>query len=248
VAQLRLLRRRETYLFEDVVHPERAQITLQLPPLGFQHVTSGTQAVAHVSIILNQIALWVESATEWDIFDLRNVAKSILQNELAIVGYLKGYAYDVEIRRVLNRARNIDYVFGIDIPCIAKRNEEIKLAEEVEKIRAKTLGDAGIYFRRCFADLIAAMKTPDDTGFYCYRAIEALRQYCIVRYKLDPEKTSDQWSKVRVVSGCDEQTLRDIKAAADPVRHGAIVGITSSDRETLFTKTWDVVDGFLKNA
>jgi hypothetical protein len=238
----------ETYLFEGVVHPERAQITLQLPPLGFQHVTSGTQAVARVSIILNQIALWVESATEWDIFDLRNIAKSILHNELAIVGYLKGYAYDVEVRRVLNPARNIDYVFGIDIPCIAERNEKIKLAEEVEKIRAKTVGDTGIYFHRCFGDLIAAMKTPDDTGFYCYRAIEALRQYCIVRYKLDPEKKSDQWSKVREVAGCDEQTLRDIKGAADPVRHGGIVGVTSADREMLFTKTWDVVDGFIKNA
>jgi hypothetical protein len=77
----------ETYLFEGVVHPERAQITLQLPPVGFQHVTSGTQAVAHVSIILNQIALWVESATEWDIFDLRNVANSILQNARAYEGF-----------------------------------------------------------------------------------------------------------------------------------------------------------------
>jgi len=238
----------EPYLFEGVVHPERAQITLQLPPLGFRHLTSGTEAVAHVSIVLNQIALWVESATEWDIFDLRNVAKSILQNELAIVGYLKGYAYDVEIRRVLHRALGIDYVFGIDIPCIAARRGETKLAEEVEKIRAKTAGDAGIYLHRCFADLIAAMKTPDDTGFYCYRAVEALRQYCIVRYSLNPENKTEQWRKFREIAGYEEQTLRDIKAAADPVRHGAIVSVTSADREAIFTKTWDVVDGFIKNA
>ncbi len=238
----------EPYLFEGVVHPERAQITLQLPPLGFRHLTSGTEAVAHVSIVLNQIALWVESPTEWDIFDLRNVARSILQNELAIVGYLKGYAYDVEIRRVLHRALGIDYVFGIDIPCIAARRGEIKLAEEVEKIRAKTAGDAGIYLHRCLADLMAAMKTPDDTGFYCYRAVEALRQYCIVRYSLNPENRSEQWRKVREIAGCEEQILRDIKAAADPVRHGAIVGVASADREAIFTKTWDVVDGFIKNA
>lgn len=238
----------ELYLFEGIVHPERAQITFQLPPLGFRHITSGTEAAAYVSIILNRIALWVESPTEWDIFDLRNVAATILQNELAIVAYLKGYAYDVEIRRVLNRARNIDYVFGIDIPCIAKRKEEINLTKEVEKIHAKTAGDAGVYLHRCFADLTAAMKTPDDTGFYCYRAIEALRQYCIVRFGLDPEKKSEQWSKIRQVARCDEQTLLDIKAAADPVRHGAILGLTSAQRETLFTKTWDVVDGFLKGA
>jgi len=71
------------------------------------------------------------------------------------------------------------------------------------------------------------MKAPDDTGFYCYRAIEALRQYCIVRYNLDSEKKSEQWRKVREIAGCEEQILHDIKSAADPVRHGAIVPVTS---------------------
>ena len=240
----------EPYLFEGVVYPERAGITLQLPPLGFKHVASGKEAVAYVSIVLNQIAVWVESATEWEILDLRNVVKGLLQNELAIVGYLKGYAYDLDIRRVMNRALGIDQVFGIDIPCIAERKKGINLAEEVEKIRAKTGGDAGMYLHRCFADLISAMKTPDDTGFYCYRAIEALREYSIVRHKLDPDpkKRAEQWSKVREIVGCDEKTLLEIKAAADPIRHGAIVPITDADRQALFTKTWDIVDAFIKNA
>jgi hypothetical protein len=132
-----LVRRMDPYLFEGVVHPERAQITLQLPALGFRHITSGTEAIAHVSIILNQVALWVESAIEWDIFDLRNVAKSILQNELAIVGYLKGYAYDVDIRRVLNRALDIDYVFGIDVPCIAARKRKLTLPKKSKEFVRK---------------------------------------------------------------------------------------------------------------
>ncbi len=238
----------EPYLFEGVVYPERAGITLRLPPFGFKHVTTGKEAVAHISILLNQVAVWVETATEWEILDLRNVVKGLLQNELAIVGYLKGYAYDLDIRRVVNRTLGIDQLFGIDIPCIAERKKETDLAKEVEKIRIKTDGDAGMYLHRCFADLVSAMKIPDDTGFYCYRAIEALRQYCIVRYKLDPDRKSDQWSKVREVAGCGEDTLLHIKAAADPVRHGAIVPITDGDRQALFTKTWDVVDGFLKNA
>jgi hypothetical protein len=133
----------DPYLLEGVVHAERAQITLQLLPLGFRHLASGTEAVAHVSILLNQVALWVESACEWDIFDLRNVAKSILQNELAIVGYLKGYAYEVEIRRVLNRALSIDYVFGIDIPCIAERNKAIDLPVKSKEFVRKQMETQG---------------------------------------------------------------------------------------------------------
>lgn len=237
----------DPYLFEGVVHPERAGITLQLPPFGFRHIASGTEAVAYVSIILNQVAVWVETANEWNVYDLRNVVKALVQNELAIVGYVKGYAYEVDIKRVMHRALGIDLVFGIDIPCIAERNKDANLAEAVEAIRGKTGGDAGVYLHRCFADLITAMKSPEDTGFYCYRAIEALRQYCIVRYKLDPEKKSEQWKKLREIAECTEETLLEIKNSADPARHAAIVGITDADRVTLFTKTWDVVDAFIKN-
>ena len=46
----------------------------------------------------------------------------------------------------------------------------------------------------------------------------------------------------------DEKTLLDIKVAADPSRHGAIVPITDADRQALFTKTWDIVDAVIKNA
>jgi hypothetical protein len=235
-----------SYLFEAVVHPERAQISLQFS-LRFSHLTSGVEASASVSVVLNQVAVWIDSAIEWDIFDLRNVVKSVLQNELAVVGYLKGYAYEVEIRRVLNRGRGIDYVFGIDIPCIAERNKAIELEREIAKIRGKIHDIEGVYLHRCFMDLVSAMKNPDDTGFYCYRAVESLRQHCASKYNVAPEKKAEQWEKLRELAKCDEATLREIKATADPVRHGDVVRVTSDDRVRLLTKTWDVVDAYINN-
>ena len=89
-----------TYLFEGVVLPERAQISLNFG-MAFEHLTTETQATARISIVLNQIAIWIDSKIEWNIFDLRNVVKNIVLNEIAIVGYLRGYAYEVEIRRIL---------------------------------------------------------------------------------------------------------------------------------------------------
>jgi hypothetical protein len=47
------------------------------------------------------------------------------------------------------------------------------------------------------------------------------------------------------VSGCDEETLRSIKAKADPLRHGEASSVTSEDRAKLLTMTWNVVDGYL---
>ena len=163
-----------------------------------------------------------------------------------MIGYLKGHAYDFEVTRVINQSRGIDYVFGIDIPCLAERNKSVDLQVALLELRAKTIGPNGVFLHRCFSDLISSMKHADDTGFYCYRAIESLRHHCSAVHGLSSAGKPDQWRKFREVSGCDEQTLRAIKLAADPPRHGEAPGITSEDRETLFTNTWDVVDAYLK--
>jgi hypothetical protein len=234
----------EPYLFYGVVLPERAQLSLQFT-VGFSHLVSGVKGVANVSIILNQVAVRVESEHNWDIFDLRNVVKNIVQNQLAMVGYLMGYAYDFEVTRVLNQSREIDYVFGIDIPCLTERVKVIDLPGALAKLRDKTIGTNGVFLNRCFADLVSSMKNADDTGFYCYRAIESLRHHCAAVHGLSGAEKAKQWEKFREVSRCTEEILREIKAAADPLRHGEASGATAIDRAKLFTSTWDVVDGYL---
>lgn len=211
----------------------------------FSHATSGNSARANVSIILNQIVVWLDSEIQWNIYDLRNVVKALLQNELAKVAYLRGYAYDVEVTRVMHRELEIDQVFGIDIPCIANRNASIDLNERIASIRQKTVGPEGVLLHRCFNDLVAAMQHPDDTGFYCYRAIEALRHHCRARHAIDPQNKPQQWQKLREVTGIEEATFRFIQNAANPVRHGNVVSVTGQDRVELFTRTWDIVDAYL---
>ena len=163
----------QPYIFQGIVLPERAQLSLQFA-LGFEHLLSGIKATAQVSILLNQAVVWIETEHDWDIFDLRNVVANIVQGHLHMVGYLKGLAYDFELTRVLNQERATDYVFGIDIPCLAARGKEVDLHDALTKLREKTLGKNGIYLTRCFSDLSSAMRHADDTGFYCYRAIESL--------------------------------------------------------------------------
>jgi len=237
----------ESYLFYGIVLPERALLTLKLAPFHFSHLASGVTGQAKVSIELNQVAVWVESEHNWDIFDLRNLVKTLVQNELAIIGYLKGYAYDLQITRLLNQSRGIDYVFGIDIPCLAHRGISVDLNEALSKLKGKTLGPNGVFLFRCFNDLVSSMKHADDTGFYCYRAIESLRHHCAALHGLSTTEKPAQWEKFREVSGCDEQTLDAIKTAAVALRHGEVSSITSSDREKLFTSTWDVVEKYLNS-
>ena len=235
----------EPYFFQGVVVPERAQLSLKFA-LSFS-VASGITCVAKVSVVLNQVAVWIEGEHDWDIFDLRNVVKNIVQTHLGMIGYLKGYAYDFEVTRVLNQSRGIDYVFGVDIPCLTKRGESIDLDDALSKLRDKTIGQNGVFLRRCFTDLVFSMKHAEDTAFYCYRAIESLRHHCAAVHGLSTVEKSKQWEKFREVSGCNDQILHTIKTAADPLRHGEASHISSDDRAKLFTTTWNVVDGYLNN-
>ncbi len=171
------------YLFTGVVFPERAQVTLQFQ-IGFSHYSSGVEAAARVSVLLNQLAVWIDSEYEWDVLDLRNVVKFLVQNHLDMVGYLKGLAYDAQLTRVLNPDREIDYVFGIDIPCLAARGQSVDLQQGMLRLLQKVSGPNALYLHRCFSDLASSMRHPDDTAFYCYRAIESLRHHCAARMGL----------------------------------------------------------------
>ena len=236
----------ETYLFQGIVYPQRAPITIAFKQ-GLQHLGSGRLVSADVSILLNQITVWIESEDKWDVFDLRNLVRNLVQNNLGIFGYLTGLAYDLEITRVICRSRSIDQVFGIDIPCISERNSKIDVNERLASILPKIDGMEGVLFNRCFNDLNMAMKSAEDTGFYCYRAIESLRQHCRLKFDFPEEDRSGQWQKLREIANTDEATIRKIKSAADTVRHGGHLHVTSENRADLFNLTWGIVDAYIDN-
>jgi hypothetical protein len=236
----------EPYLFHGIVLPERAQIARLQFGVGFEHLESGIRSQAKVSIILNQVIVWVDGEHDWNIFDLRNVVQNIVQSTLAMAGYLLGYAYDFEVTRVLNQSRGIDYVFGIDIPCLAQRPKPEDMNEALMRLREKASGLNGILISRCFSDLVSAMKHPEDTGFHCYRAIESLRHHCAAQNGLASASRKTQWQKFHEVSGCSEETVRRIgNSAATALRHGEPAATSEDERVALFTGTWDIVDAYL---
>jgi hypothetical protein len=236
----------ESYLFIGEVLPQRAQLSLEFG-IKFSVLTSAKEASAKVSIVLNQIAITIETDEEFDIFDLRNVVSTIIQENLAMIGYIHGHAYDFEITRVINPARNVDYVFGIGIPDLAARAEPFDAKAVFAKIREKSTGTNGIFIRRCLNDLIFAMKHSNDTGFYCFRAIESLRHHLAASIGLPPEDRRLQWEKFREVVNFTEDDISPLTKASKSLRHGDLDVVDGPQRLALLELAWNVSDRYFRN-
>jgi|SRR5471030_91925 len=228
------------YLITGIILPERAQVSFGHPVkvMFAQGLVDMT-----VSVINNQVAVWIDSPWPWDIHDLRNAVASHLMHQLAVLGFLVGHAYDLELTRIVASDGSVDYVYGIDIPCLAEKRRDKFSHEIYNRLLDKTTGPNGVHLNRCFTDLILAMKHPVDTAFYCYRAVEALRNHCGAVNGIvgkDP-----QWEKFRTVTGVMRDQIDPIKKQADGVRHGEILPITNDQRAALLIQTWEIVEKYI---
>lgn len=207
--------------------------------------TSESRLELRGSILNNRVAVWAHTQHDWNIFDLRNFVRDVVQMELALVGYVLGYAYDLDIVSALCQSRSVDIVFGIDMPCLATHTPVDAREPTVVRIKKIVSGPGGLYVARCLTDLQSALKTGEDAAFYCYRAIEFLRQHCAFTNGIDPRK-GEAWIKFRDVSGATRTEIDAIKDGADPVRHGGFATIVSNDdRVALYTSTWRIVAAYL---
>lgn len=229
-----------TYVLTGRVLPERATFSMHA-----EHKLALPQGEvdARISIVLNQVAVTINSPWNWDVFDLRNLVLGHLQVMLAPAGYLLGHAYEVELTRAMSSDNTVDIVYGIDIPILTRKMEGKFSAEAHNELVQKSSGKAGHLLTRCFTDLMLAMKHPIDTAFYCYRSIEALRHHCGATYQITDKNA--QWNKFREISGIDRESIDPIRLAADGVRHSEVVPITGEQRGDLLSKTWGIVEAYV---
>jgi hypothetical protein len=233
------------YFLDGLVHPERAQIQDHQISAKFAHPASGAEGEIKFRILLNHIAVWVETEVEWKPLDLRNVVRYFVQLEVDLMGYVLGRTYEVEMRRMICPELDLDLVFGIEVGCIAARSRGIDLDARIAAIRPKLQGESGRLLHRCLRDLISALKETEDVAFFCYRAIESLRQHCIATRSLDPKDKATQWKTVREIAGCDESATRLLEKAAQPTRHGEAETVSESEAVKLLTTAWDIADGYI---
>ncbi len=92
--------------------------------------------------------------------------------------------------------------------------------------------------RLALADLGLALSRPDDTPFYCYRAVESIRQWLMRR---DGIAESHSWPHLRKCLGFTEAELKELASASRRRRHGAADVLGEPQRLRLLKLAREVV-------
>ena len=85
-----------------------------------------------------------------------------------------------------------------------------------DRLFAAAVNDHAV--RLGLADIRMAIRSPEDTTFLCYRAIEGV------------SKSFASWDEMHSALGTDRHDVMRLKQVADPRRHGHAVDVTAAER------------------
>lgn len=215
--------------------PERASTTLD-----FTRTVASPKTHVEVRIINSQLSAVVRPGEATDIFTLSNIVKKAVLDHLAVYGFVFGDSRDVEIVRVVSPERNIDHVFGTGVQKLFERHSPEGKEKALSAIFPFLNGDDGMYASRALRFLSAAIRTPEETPFFCWQALDSLRMHFAAKNSLETLGESAQWDAFCEYTEVAPETL---SAAASEARFRP-GPFSEDDRLETFERTWNIVERY----
>jgi hypothetical protein len=227
------------WTFFGRILPERVPLRIEGPELTGEAKAAGVRYRAKVLIADGQfiVPVTIENGRT-DIHTLRNLVENDVRFFTDLIGYLHGGSFDVDFVSAVGDDGSA-VVFGITIPALVEARKEPggEIANDLLQAVAES-----VPARMVLAGFREAIRSPVDTGFFCYRAIEAMMRSMKTSPK-DSDKTS--WDLLRTRLQVDRPVIDAIKAHADDPRHGNISTISDEERAKVFRLTDEIVRRYL---
>ncbi|HEY3797115.1 MAG TPA: hypothetical protein VGL58_02095 [Caulobacteraceae bacterium] len=231
----------QTWTFLARILPERVPIRFGQPidgtwasDLGFEYTFSLRVSDAHVVMNLS-------APDGIDLFTLRNCALEQIGSLVALVGYERGLAFEIDILAANRVDADGTMFFGIGIPSLMERRQKGPEFELSNDLVLAVMADVGAQI--ALKNFKLAIRVAVDSGFYCFRAIEAAMQSM-------KEHPSDQdakgWTQLRGDLRVERGAIDFVKKHSDLPRHGKPSVIMDVDRGKVFRITDEIVGRYLK--
>ncbi|NLE79368.1 MAG: hypothetical protein GX610_07235 [Rhodococcus sp.] len=112
--------------------------------------------------------------------------------------------------------------------------------------RYAQLAASNANIRHALADMRSALSLSDDTPFYCYRALESLREEFVDESDSRNNREKRSWKRLRSALSIDEGRAKDLAALAKPRRHGGNPHVEHDDRVDWLKWTRAIVAKFIE--
>jgi len=225
------------------ITPERVPVTCGAPLQGtaysaalninydFRVAVNASQAIVDITV----------EDEDLDLPSLRNLADFHIRTVTDLAGYMHALCFDVEVIAAVCQDTNEWQMFGIEIPVLAERRK----GEKLDELRMSLLSVIGANPAAQFAlaDFRESMRVPVNTGFYCYRAIEAMMQSM---KKAPDDVDAPAWQLLRERLCVDRSAIDEIKKHADLPRHGKPSNISDAERSKVFVLTDEIMKRYLQ--
>ena len=168
------------YMFSGKILPERVNMSISPITLDLRWESTSFIGRAYISISWSQISISLDVESENDIFTMKNSMEHTIRVLVDSYGYISGCGYDIEITSVID-PNNVQTVFWVWI-------SELENKETERPLSFGEIFDIAIQSKQlqyALFNLRESIRSPLDTGFFCYRAIEAAKL------------TGDWWRTVR---------------------------------------------------
>ncbi|MCG7392977.1 hypothetical protein MHY87_08685 [Microvirga sp. ACRRW] len=227
------------YVFTGLIYPERAM--LNIPQTIARNINSphaGLVGYFTFNIIFNQLVATFESSSEIDnLYTLRNTVEELAHSIVDLMSIDTLFFRDIDIKTAYDVRRGITHVFGIDFPGLSPTEQTAVDLDFYFSIASQSR-----YFQKAVTDLKYALKIPPDTGFFCYRAFEALVNDFRVSFSL-----KDKLAGIKKL----EETLhvhpdcgKRLMELASEVRHAHPVWISGDERAQAVQIVRDMIKRF----
>jgi hypothetical protein len=238
------------YTFSGKVLPERANVHFPLPLDGtvMKEGVLGVGTRITLSVASSQLTAVVRSETRVDdLHGMKEKVEAYARFGVDALGFLLGCGYDVEITSVTSPDPLLYEVFGVDVPGAsgAAGGSPEQIREAFQKL-LQIPRDRQTCVRRALADFREAVRACEDTPFYCFRALEDLRQYFVAGEDRQAQKAwAEMGRQLALPEPLADYVQTRLRALAIPARHGQAREITAGERVEMLNATWQVIHAFV---
>jgi hypothetical protein len=207
---------------------------------------SGIDICVIFGVIDNQLVanVWGEVGNQSNvaIWNLVAQAEQIMLNAEA---FTSGRVFDVDLVGLLRERMDgpdgsMSFHYRDNVhDVIANRNA----AFTTRQVWDFCISDEGLALRMCLNDLHMALKEQNDAPFYCYRAVEMIKNHVGSKYGGNERQ---QWEVTRDILDVETEKLDIIKNLADPLRHGRRVTFKGAEWRQIILISWEVTEAYMK--